>query len=268
MHLAEGHCPLKLFISWSGQRSMFVASALRKWLKMILQAIDPFMSQVDLKAGARWNPELESELSRAVFGISCVTPNNREAPWLLFEAGALTTQVKKKAFLCPYLIDLDMADIDYPLAQFHAKKWDRESTLGLVHGINAALRETEPKSAIADIDLDDLFKALWPKLEEEYSSAPNDERAEVEKKRPTELVQETLEQTRELTRQLTRVEQKLDYIRRSNLAALPVMPSGMPSYYSTINPAVFANLPTIGRDDPDIDERLQKINESTRSTVA
>lgn len=92
---------MNLFISWSGERSMFVAAALRNWLKLVLQAVDPWMSQADLKAGTRWNPELESELAKAVFGVTCVTPENRDAPWLLFEAGAVATQVKEKAYLCP-----------------------------------------------------------------------------------------------------------------------------------------------------------------------
>ena len=108
---------------------MFLAGALREWLKMMLQAVDPWMSKVDLKAGGRWYPELEKELSQAVFGITCITRSNRSAPWVLFEAGALTTQVKTKAFLCPYLVDLEAGDLDYPLAQFQAKKWDRDGAL-------------------------------------------------------------------------------------------------------------------------------------------
>ena len=143
---------MKLFISWSGERSMFVAAALRHWLKLVLQAVDPWMSQTDLKAGTRWNPELESELAHAVFGVSCITPENRKAPWVLFEAGALASQVKQKALLCPYLIDLETSDIDYPLAQFHMEKWNREGTLGLVRGINSALEQTEPQSAISDAE--------------------------------------------------------------------------------------------------------------------
>ena len=89
---------MKVFISWSGERSMFVAAALREWLTMMVQSVDPWMSKVDLKAGGKWNPELEKELSQAVYGVSCVTRSNRTAPWLLFEAGALTTQVKAKRF--------------------------------------------------------------------------------------------------------------------------------------------------------------------------
>jgi len=217
---------MKLFISWSGKRSMSVAAALRNWLKMILQAIEPWMSEIDLKAGQRWTPELEGELSKAVFGISCVTPKNRNAPWLLFEAGALATQVKDKAFLCPYLIDLDKSDLDYPLAQFQAKKWDRDGTLGLVRGINSAIQETEPKSAVSEAILEDLFKALWPKLEKDYADAPVEEQQdEPEKRDPTEVALENLEQTRELSRQLVRLEQKVQSLNLRN--QLYIRPSGM-----------------------------------------
>jgi hypothetical protein len=205
---------MKIFISWSGERSRFVASALRNWLPLILQAIEPWMSQTDLKAGTRWNPELENELAKAVFGVTCVTPENRDAPWLLFEAGALATQVKEEAYLCPYLIELETSDVEYPLAQFQMKKWDAEGTLGLVRGINDALLKKEPKSAISVANLENLFEALWPQLDKQYSSAPNrdSKSVQIEKKDTGELVGETLEQTRDIARQLARLEGKVEAI--------------------------------------------------------
>lgn len=88
-----------------------------------------------------------------------MTTDNLTAPWILFEAGALS-----KAFtashVCPYLIDLDFRDISGPLSQFQAKKSDRASTLELLHAING-----EASTPIEAGRLLELFDALWTRLE-------------------------------------------------------------------------------------------------------
>ena len=40
-----------IFISWSGERSRFVACALREWIPMVVQAAEPFMSEADVDKG-------------------------------------------------------------------------------------------------------------------------------------------------------------------------------------------------------------------------
>jgi hypothetical protein len=202
---------MKLFISWSGERSRFVAAALRSWLKMVLQAVDPWMAEVDASEGQRWNPDLESELYKSVFGISCVTPHNCSTPWLLFEAGALAAQVKVNEFLCAYLIDLRESDLEYPLAQFRALGWNREGTLDLVRAINSALKELEPKSALDDSVLDSLFALLWPDLEKKLTQAPPEVPRSLQRDEIVEgaaqMLSEILEETRGLSRRVGRIEQ-------------------------------------------------------------
>jgi hypothetical protein len=203
---------MKLFISWSGPRSRYVAGALRGWLKMVLQAVDLWMSETESGDGQHWNADLESELYRSVFGITCVTPANRSAPWLLFEAGALAAQVKVNEFLCGYLIDLSESDLDYPLAQYSAMKWDRDGTLALVRAINLALRELEPKSALEDSVLDSVFGLLWPDLERKLAQAPKEEsrqRDEAAASEPPRILSEILEETRVLAQQIGRIEHRL-----------------------------------------------------------
>ena len=54
---------MKVFISWSGTRSKLIATALRKWLPYIMQSVEPWMSDTDINAGARWSREIEKELN-------------------------------------------------------------------------------------------------------------------------------------------------------------------------------------------------------------
>ena len=59
---------------------------------------------------------MAARLAAAKAGIICVTPSNLEAPWILFEAGALSKTLEN-TFVCPLLIGLEPADVSGPLAQ-------------------------------------------------------------------------------------------------------------------------------------------------------
>ncbi len=80
---------MKIFVSWSGDRSQALAQALRDWLPMVLHYAEPRLSQLDIAAGDRWANEVANELEASKFGIICITRENIIAPWILFEAGAL-----------------------------------------------------------------------------------------------------------------------------------------------------------------------------------
>ena len=81
---------MKVFISWSGPRSRAVAVALKDWLPLVLEGVDPWVSDKDISAGERWAQSVAGELESANFGIICITPENLNADWILFESGALS----------------------------------------------------------------------------------------------------------------------------------------------------------------------------------
>ena len=106
---------MKVFISWSGTYSLGVAVALQKWLPYIFTDIQTFVSSEDVRKGKRWLAEITKELSNTNFGIVCLTRDNLEAPWVLFEAGALSKL--KAAHVCTLLLDnLRPGDVEGPLA--------------------------------------------------------------------------------------------------------------------------------------------------------
>jgi hypothetical protein len=53
---------MKVFISWSGERSFALANALRRWLKLAVQSIEPWVSSKDIVAGQRWGYVLGKNL--------------------------------------------------------------------------------------------------------------------------------------------------------------------------------------------------------------
>lgn len=160
---------VKVFISWSGDRSKLLATALRDWLQPILQSVEVWMSDADIAAGDRWGQELAKELSSCNFGIICVTPENHSAAWLLFEAGALAKSLDG-AKVIPLLFELELRDISGPLAQFQAKKFDRSGLSEVVTAVNRAL-----PNPIADGIVNPLLDAMWPGIHQKLEAVPKRE---------------------------------------------------------------------------------------------
>jgi hypothetical protein len=129
---------MKVFICWSGDRSMRIAAFLRSWLPTVHQNIDPFMSADDIGKGIRWISQLSSELATADFGIVCLTPENLSAPWLHFEAGALSKL--QRSHVVPLLFQLTPADVHGPLSDFQSTRLgDKKEMLGLLTSVNDAM---------------------------------------------------------------------------------------------------------------------------------
>ena len=161
---------MKVFLSWSGSRSEAVARALRSWLPDVLQAVEPWLSSSDIQAGARWASELELQLQESGVGIICLTPENLTAPWVLFEAGALSKSLGS-AYVCPYLYGFSPSELHGPLVQFQATPATRDGTKSLVLTLNRVLGE----NAVQEQRLERSFDRWWPELERAFhaiSGAP------------------------------------------------------------------------------------------------
>ena len=157
---------MKIFVSWSGSLSHRVATILRTWLPNVIQSIDAYVSSEDIDKGARWSPEIARELEASDFGIICVSKENLNAPWLLFEAGALSKKFERGR-VSPFLIDLKVSDISGPLAQFQATPFSKEDIKKLLQSINKSAGD----SALADGRLGVSFDKWWPDLEKDLNEA-------------------------------------------------------------------------------------------------
>src|SRR5258708_25056119 len=157
---------MKIFVSWSGVRSGALAQALRDWLPLVLHYAEPWLSDADLRPGARWGPELAKELDTSNFGVVCITRENLTSQWILFEAGSLAKSLDGSRVI-PLLLDVEFSEITGPLAQFQAKKIDRDGVFEVVQAVNGLA-----KQPIADARVKELFDALWPKLEKQITEIP------------------------------------------------------------------------------------------------
>jgi hypothetical protein len=156
----------RVFVSWSGEKSLIVAKVMHIWLPVVLQTIKPFISTDDLSKGGRWNTELSLELEKDSFGIICLTPSNLQAPWILFEAGALSKSVGE-SHVAPFLVGVKPSDLPPPLTQFNAVLAEKEDFKKLIKSINAR----EPSEQVAADTVDRSIEACWPRIEEELKEA-------------------------------------------------------------------------------------------------
>jgi hypothetical protein len=157
---------MKIFISWSGDRSETLAKALYEWFPLVLHYVEPWLSKSDIQAGDRWSLEVAKSLESCNFGVLCITRENLNSPWILFEAGALAKSMEDGRVI-PLLLDLDFKEISGPLAQFQAKKVESVGIKELVASLNKAAT-----SPVVDAQLEKLFGALWDDLEKQISSIP------------------------------------------------------------------------------------------------
>lgn len=184
---------MKVFISWSGDVSRELAEVLRDWLPQVVQAAKPYFTPNDVEKGARWSQEIASELETSHVGILCLTRENVESPWLLFEAGALSKSLDK-ARVCPMLFGISNAEVSGPLRQFQTtsfQKTELKKLVALINHHSDGLKLTEKA-------LDAAFEKWWPDLEESVKAIVE---SVSEPAQPLRSDRELLEEVLELSRQ-------------------------------------------------------------------
>ncbi|MER8486656.1 toll/interleukin-1 receptor domain-containing protein [Mesorhizobium australicum] len=169
---------MKIFASWSGKQSHAIAQALRDWLPNVLQAVDVFVSSQDIVSGDRGLNTIAESLAERGFGIVIVTKSNQNAPWVLFEAGALSNTLPGR--VTPLLCDLpELALARSPLGQFQFNRFDGPGILKLTKDINKA-----SASPIEENRLAATFDKWWPDLEQIYAAIPADHDEEERQAKP------------------------------------------------------------------------------------
>ena len=188
---------MKVFLSWSGDRSRLVATALNSWLPYVLNDVSPFVSS-NIDAGARWQAEIENELAETNFGIICVTAENQHAPWLNFEAGALAKTVCPSRVI-PFAINLRPAEIANPLGQFQSQKMDQEGLGKIASTINRALPKPLPTDHI-----DKAIDTWWPEFEKYIQEIDQQLDEDLADRQPSRTDRELLEDILNSIRSMTR----------------------------------------------------------------
>jgi hypothetical protein len=194
---------MKVFMSWSLPRSHAVAQLLGDWLQDVIQAVKPWISSADIDRGEQWFRKIGDNLAEVSVGIVCLTPENKENPWIMFESGALL-KGSPEARVMTFLIDLKHQDVRAPLSQFNHTYPTKEGMFALITSLNKSLKE----AALPEARLASVFATYWPQFEQKYAAIMESHQSEPEAvERPTsEILGEVLETVRGLKKQLNRMD--------------------------------------------------------------
>lgn len=151
---------MEIFISWSGQISQAIAEELYNWLPKVLQFVKPYFTPNDIEKGVKWENEINKKLEECSLGIICLTIENTEKPWILFEAGALSNKLNKSR-VCPVLFGINNTDLTGPLATFQTTCFDKTEFKKLMMTIN----NQAGISKVSDEIFEDVFDTFFPRLE-------------------------------------------------------------------------------------------------------
>jgi hypothetical protein len=187
---------MQVFICWSGKASSNIAEALKTFLEDTIQGVKPFLSSESIQKGGRWLAEIGGQLSQCNFGILCLTKENLESRWMLFEAGALSKD-HAEGRVTALLTGIEASDVEAPLSQFMHTRTDRADILKLLTTINSLVPEPSRRT---EAQLMRAFEKSWPDLEQELDKA-------AKLKSPTTPVRDTdsiLKEVLELVRGLAR----------------------------------------------------------------
>lgn len=189
---------MKVFISWSGKKSQKIGEVFRDWLPSVLQSAKPYFTPDDIDKGTRWSNEISEELSESEIGIICLTIENIDSDWILFEAGALSKSLDD-SYVCPILFGISNTDLTGPLQQFQATTFEKTDMLKLIKIINNKLG----KNKLEDKVVENVFDMWWPKLKESISEImlefdKHDDKNNFPVRSDRELLEEILNLSREL----------------------------------------------------------------------
>lgn len=129
---------MKIFISWSGELSKILAEELRLFIKLTINATEPFFSKSDIEKGERFFTHISKELENSNYCLICLTRDNVTAPWIMFEAGAISKNLEKSK-ICPILFNISPSDLQGPLIQFQACDFNKDEFWNLFLNINKSL---------------------------------------------------------------------------------------------------------------------------------
>ena len=157
---------MDVFISWTGAASHKIAQVLNEYLSKILQETEPFISS-EIQSGEDWNKVIAERLKITRCGIVCVTPDNKDSPWLLFEAGALLIN-NDGTFgrVMTLLLDITDSSLEQPLGRFQHKVASKEGIQAIIFDINKML-----DSPLGKDKLDCTFGLMWPDIEKGINEA-------------------------------------------------------------------------------------------------
>jgi hypothetical protein len=164
----------------------------------MIPGIETFMSSEEIDKGMRWGDKIAKELHGTDYGILFVTAENVSAPWLNFEAGALSKSIDVGR-VAPLLIDAKIENLSgSPINQFQASLFDKEELKKLVISVSKNGSTVKP-----DV-VSQYFEKFWVDIEKEINEKISDDLGVSAAPEPSSL-DKTLNEIRNLIKMQNRI---------------------------------------------------------------
>jgi TIR domain len=201
---------MKVFISWSGEKSKAAASALHDWLPRLIDALEPWMSEEDIEAGSVPMSAIAEALQGSRFGIVVVTPENFNRPWINFEAGAISKHVGElKARVAPLLIGYEKkTDLPGPLSNYQVTLPTKEDFRKLLTALNNQVGLEGEKQKTEPL-LSDALDQYWPRLEAKLKEIQEADPTVADQRNEPDLLVEVLGVVRGLQAEIAEIRRQL-----------------------------------------------------------
>ena len=216
---------MDILISWSGPISLQVATALKGWIRGVINDAHPWMSEEDIEKGARWRSNLSAQLRTSKFCIVCLTPDNLRSEWIHFEVGAVSEKLDPTK-VCPYLHGLGGKSVLMgPLADFQYAESTKIDTFKVIQSINSALGDRRlPAELLAR-----SFELNWPILESRLGDIDLGGVPEPGV-RPEDVLEEVVERVRRVESGVASLQESLSTASPTNVRAEPFLNVPTPSH--------------------------------------
>lgn len=145
---------MKVFISYSGTKSAKMAEVASRFLEQLLPDVTFFRSASDIALGSHWLQQVEQVYSGADVALVCITRDNIEKPWLLYEIGALSANNVR---IIPFLLDIRPSDLSGPIALYQAVSADKIGVWKLIQFLHSLL-----DNATGSTEKNHVFENIWP----------------------------------------------------------------------------------------------------------
>jgi hypothetical protein len=223
---------MKVFISWSGAKSLAVAEVLREELPCLINELEIFVSTEDIEKGSAWFPKIAAELDKSNFGIICVTRENLQSRWLHFEAGVLAGKFSQTK-VAPLLIEFEKnVQIPPPLSELQLTKFVKEDFYKLLCALNRNTAKPVPDSVLTKT-FDRSWEHIAKRAAEKIRALPLPASALIVKRSQEEILEEVLSLVRSIATpnpwgQLVGEESRYHAALLANLGVMrPTIASGM-----------------------------------------
>ncbi|MGL4697441.1 hypothetical protein [Enterococcus larvae] len=156
---------MDVFLSWSQSPSREYAEIFNKYIPIVMQHVNPFMSSQSIEKGSIGTKVIYDNLSNTGVGLLFMTPNNISEQWINFEAGALFKGHDLNR-VTPLLFDGCEKILKGPIRSLQYSEFSKDNVFAAFQSINNNSREEK----LSEERLSASFDNIWEKIENEIKS--------------------------------------------------------------------------------------------------